>query len=113
MDPVPAPKQNTLPIKTILLILLGAAIAIWFILQRNKPRESSGNPPISHGGGFGNDTSEGSTVPAPDPKQVSGAQDERVERYPMLDSPDSVAADQEFPIQVSLTEQQQTPKLRS
>ena len=30
----------------------------------------------------------------------------------MLDSPDSVSADQEFPIQVSLTEQQQTPDVK-
>ena len=42
---------------------------------------------------------------------MTATQNEHVERYPMLDSPESAAADQEIPIQVSLTEQQQGPKV--
>jgi CHAT domain-containing protein len=106
MDSGQSPKSNTLPVKTILLILLGAAIAIWFILQRNKP---PGLPRVSSGGSIANDMSNATALPTP---AASPAPQERVERYPMLDSPDSVTADQEFPIQVSLTEQQQTPDVK-
>ena len=106
MDSGQSPKSNTLPVKTILLILLGAAIAIWFILQRNKPQ---GLPRVSSGSSIANDMSNATALPT---QATSQAHQERVERYPMLDSPDSVTADQEFPIQVSLTEQQQTPDVK-
>ena len=103
MDSAQPPKSNSLPVKTILLILLGAAIAIWFILQGNQPQ---GIPRGSSSSPIANDISN---HPLPGPSPAPG---ESVEKYPMLDSPDSVAADQEFPIQVSLTEQQQTPEVK-
>jgi hypothetical protein len=100
MDPGPSPKQNTLPVKAILLIVLVASVAVWFILRRNNPQQTSARS--SSSGSMANDLSNGTA-------QSAATHDERVERYPMLDSPDSVAVDQEFAIQVSLTEQQQTP----
>ncbi len=118
MESGQTPKQNTLPIKAILLIVLGAAVVIWFILQRSRPRQSSVAPPISSGSSISSDVS----VPGPLPAAVNQSapvrprsaptRSEQVERYPMLDSPDTVTADQEFPIQVSLTEQQQTPEAK-
>jgi hypothetical protein len=44
--------------------------------------------------------------------QVPEEQNQRVERYPMLDSPDEVAPEQEFHIQVSLTEEQMGPDVK-
>jgi len=106
MESGQTPKQNTLPIKAILLIVLGAAVVIWFILQRNRPQQSSVAPPASSGSSISNDVSTNTAAP------TVATQNEQVERYPMLDSPDAVPADQEFPIQVSLTQQQQTPEAK-
>jgi hypothetical protein len=115
MESGQTPKQNTLPIKAILLIVLGAGVVIWFILQRTSPRQSSVAPPVPSGSSISNSMS----VPAPPssmsasaPRSPAIAQPEQVERYPMLDSPDAVPADQEFPIQVSLTETLQTPEAK-
>jgi hypothetical protein len=94
---------SAISVKTILLVLLGAAVVVWFILRPNP----TSAPPTS-GSSIGNDMSTGaSRASAPSP--ATAAQNERIERYPMLDCPDAVPPDQEFPIQVSLTEQQQTP----
>jgi hypothetical protein len=106
MESGQTPKQNTVPIKAILLIVPGAAVVIRFILQRNRPQQSSVAPPASSGSSISNDVSTNTAAP------TVATQNEQVERYPMLDSPDAVPADQEFPIQVSLTEQQQTPEAK-
>jgi hypothetical protein len=102
MEPGQTPKENSLPVKAILFIVVGAAVLIWFILQRNSPRRSS----VAPGSSISNDASA-----LPPPAPVTATQNEQVERYPLLDSPESASADQEIPIQVSLTEQQQGPKV--
>jgi CHAT domain len=109
MEPGQTPKQNSLPVKAILFIVVGAAVVIWVILQRNSPRQSSVAPPGSTNSSIANDVSTPPTQPAPAP--MTATQNEHVERYPLLDSPESAAAEQEIPIQVSLTEQQQGPKV--
>jgi hypothetical protein len=106
MDPGQTPKQNSLPVKAILLIVLGAAVVIWFILQKSSPRQTSVAPPPPSSSSISNDVSS-NTAPTP----MTATQNEHVDRYPLLDSPESAAADQEIPIQVSLTEQQQGPKV--
>jgi hypothetical protein len=106
MEPGQTPKRSTLPVKAILLIVLSAAVVIWFILQRNGSLQYRVGPPVSSNSSMSNDVST-NTAAAP----TAVAQDEHVERYPLLDSPESAAADQEIPIQVSLTEQQQGPKV--
>src|ERR1700721_2942657 len=99
MEPGQTPKRSTLPVKAILLIVLSAAVVIWFILQRNGSLQYRVGPRVSSNSSMSNDVST-NTAAAP----TAVAQDEHVERYPLLDSPESAAADQEIPIQVSLTE---------
>src|ERR1700688_1006613 len=106
MEPAQTPKRSTLPVKAILFIVLGAAVVIWYILQRNSPQQTSVAPPSSSGSSMSNEVSA-----PPPPVPITATQNEHVERYPLLDSPESAAADQEIPIQVSLTEQQQGPKV--
>jgi hypothetical protein len=77
------------------LVLAAVAIALWFVFTRNHtvtPRA-----PSTHS--IGNDVSTDTA-----PSDSTTAQ-ERVEKYPMLLSPESVTAGQEFPVVVSLTEQ--------
>jgi hypothetical protein len=106
MEPGQTPKQSSLPVMAILFIVLGAAVVIWFILQRNSPQQTGVAPPSSSGSSMSNEVSA-----PPPPVPITAKQNEHVERYPLLDSPESAAADQEIPIQVSLTEQQQGPKV--
>ena len=115
MNPQPQPKTNALPVKAILWIVLGAAVVIWFIVQRNTSRPSPGGqqsgvaPAARSKSSLSNEMSAPSNASVAPPQSLPGGQDERIERYPMLDSPDEVAPEQEFHIQVSLTEQQLTP----
>jgi hypothetical protein len=111
MNPEPVPKTNQIPVKTILWIVLGTAVIIWFILQRNNASQPA--PTVRPNSSIANDMSPGTTTSAgAAPSQVQPERNERVERYPMLDAPDDVAPEQEFPIQVSLTEQQLTPDVQ-
>jgi CHAT domain len=111
-EPEPSPKTNASPVKMILWIVLGAAVVIWFILQRNTSQTPSAGPAARSNSSLSNEMSAGtSSYPAP-PSQAAQQQNERVERYPMLDAPDEVALEQEFLIQVSLTEQQLTPDVQ-
>ena len=113
MKPEPSAKANASPVKMILWIVLGAAVVIWFILQRNTSQTPSAGPAARSNSSLSNDMSAGtSSYPAPPPPQAAQQQNERVERYPMLDAPDEVALEQEFLIQVSLTEQQLTPDVQ-
>jgi len=91
-------KTSTIPVKPILIIVLVAAVAIWFVSQRN----SSPNRQVRRSSpGFSNSISSGNST------NVSEDQNEQVEKYPLLASPEQVPPDTEFPIQVSLTEEQQ------
>jgi CHAT domain len=113
MKPEPSSKTNASPVKMILWIVLGAAVAIWFILQRNTSQTPSAGPAARSNSSLANDMSAGtSTYPNAGSSQVPQQQNERVERYPMLDAPDEVALEQDFLIQVSLTEQQLTPDVQ-
>jgi hypothetical protein len=94
------PKANTLPIKPILLIVLAAGVAIWFISQRNNSSNRTA-PRTSSNNSLSNSLSNGATSAS-----APGDQNERVEKYPMLASPDQEPPDKEFPVQVSLTEDQ-------
>ena len=102
----------------ILFIVLGAAFAIWIISQKNS-RNPTPAPPSSNSGLSNNMGTDAPARTSVVPGQSPGAQtpaapahEEQVERYPMLDCPDAVPPDQDFPIQVSLTEQQQGPAAR-
>jgi hypothetical protein len=96
MNPGP-PKTNKSPVKPILLIVIGAAIVIW-ISQRN-PSSNRQAPRSSSSSSISNSISSSS------PTGVSDDQKEQVEKYPMLASPDEVAPNTEFPVEVSLTDQ--------
>jgi hypothetical protein len=127
MDPALPPKpqgpQVSLLAKAVaarkkLLMGLGAGVVIWFAVLRPSPRITAppaGSPDASviansPSNSIANDISANDhTAPAQSPEQ----QNERIERYPMLDSPDEVAPDEEFHIQVSLTEQQLGPELKA
>src|SRR5208282_6934825 len=89
------PGSAPTPVRPILFIVLGAAVVIWFIVQRNSR--------VPHPTPAASQNSLANNVTAEPPK----ASEEQIERYPMLDCPDAVPPEQEFPIQVSLTEQQQ------
>jgi CHAT domain len=127
MDPALPPRpqgpQVSLLAKAVaarkkLLMALGAGVVIWFAVLRPSPRISA--PPAgsqdsstiakSPSNSIANDISATNHTP---PVQSPEQQNERIERYPMLDSPDEVAPDEEFHIQVSLTEQQLGPELKS
>jgi hypothetical protein len=121
MNPEPLPKTNEFPLKKILWIVLGAAVVIWFILQRNNtPRiassgsqTSSAGPAARSNSSLSDEMSSGTSATTnTGSSQVPQQQNERVERYPMLDAPDSVAPEQDFFIQVSLTEQQLSPDVQ-
>jgi hypothetical protein len=120
MIPEPSPKTNAFPLKTILWIVAGAAVVIWFILQRNTAQpapsgsqQSGAGPAARPNSSIANDMSAGTATNAStSSSQVPEEQNQRVERYPMLDSPDEVAPEQEFHIQVSLTEEQMGPDVK-
>ncbi len=120
MIPEPLPKTSASPVKKILWIVIGAAVVIWFILQRNPSRpapdgyqQSSVGSASRSNSSLANDMSAGTPAnPSAGSSQVPQEQNERVERYPMLDAPDEVAPEQDFLIQVSLTEQQITPDVQ-
>ena len=113
MNPEPSPKISASPVKMILWIVVGAAVVIWFILQRNTFQAPSAGPAARSNSSLANDMSAGTTTyPNSGSSQVPQQQNQRVERYPMLDAPDEVALEQEFLIQVSLTEQQLTPDVQ-
>jgi len=88
------------------LVLAAVAIALWFVFTRDHtvtPRA-----PSTHS--MGNDVSTDTTPSAtptktPVTQSDSTTAQERVEKYPMLLSPESVTAGQEFTVVVSLTEQ--------
>src|ERR1700744_4637310 len=90
MEPWRTPKQNSLPIKAILFIVLGAVVLIGFILQKTNPRLARVGPSISSNSSILCDVS----VSAPAP--ITATQNEHIERYPVLESPESAAAD-DFP----------------
>jgi hypothetical protein len=118
MIPEPVPKTNQIPLKLILWIVAAAAVLVWFILQRNNtsgpaPSASSTGPRARPNGSLANDMSAGNATNASTgSSKAQQEQNERVERYPMLDSPDEVAPEQEFHIQVSLTEEQMGPDVK-
>jgi CHAT domain len=117
-------------VKKILLVVLGVGVFVWFLMQRNAATpspapapgasQSAAGPRVRSSSSLSDDMSSGTAAtnaasnaaPAQVPSPVPGAQDERVERYPLLDCPDTSAADVDFPIQVSLTEDQQTPQVK-
>ncbi len=102
----PTPKEPV-PVKMILFIVLGAAALVWFITQRNS--RVPGAVPAASTSSMSNNMAADAPPPPPPatPAPVAQAREEELERYPMLDCPDAAPSDQEFPIQVSLTEQQQ------
>jgi CHAT domain len=88
------------------LVLAGVAIALWFVFGRSHTVTT--RAPSSNS--MGNDVSIAPTTPAPPPPTPVAQSDsttaqEQVEKYPLLLSPDPVAAGQEFTVVVSLTEQ--------
>jgi CHAT domain-containing protein len=89
------------------LVIAGVAIALWLVFGRNQTVTTRAPSTNS----MGNDVSIATQPPAPLPTPVPVAQSdstaaqERVEKYPLLLSPESVAAGQEFRVVVSLTEQ--------
>jgi hypothetical protein len=124
MNQEPVPKTQGARVKKILLVLVAAGAVIWYIAQRSEGTAPPAGPPVPavsqstvarspSPGGISNEMSANTNSAArPAPSQASESQDEQVERYPMLDSPDEVAPQQEFHIQVSLTEQQIGPDLK-
>ena len=129
-QPLPPPKYPT-PLPTAkapasrkkLLLLVGAGIVIWIVVLRPSPKRDPVSPippPVSSDGALpprqinpslANDMS---AAAGHTPQQtLPESQTEQIARYPMLDSPDVVAPDQEFHIQVSLTELQLTSDLTS
>jgi CHAT domain len=122
LPPKPQGRQESLLAKAVagrkkLLMGLGAVVVIWFALMRPSTRvsppptgsEDSSTIARRSSNSIANDISAiDHTTPSQSPEQ-----NERVERYPMLDSPDEVAPDEEFHIQVSLTERQLGPELSS
>jgi hypothetical protein len=112
MEPPPSPQpQSSIPVKKIVFVLLGIAAVAWYIGQRNTP-----SAPARSGqhNSMANDMSAGTreAVPPPPPPPPAtpapAAQNEAVERYPMMASPDEVQPEKEFPIDVSLTEEPHT-----
>ena len=102
MDPGLPPKpKGVAPPKKSLFVLLGIAIAIWYIAHQNTQT----TPRVAHHSSIANDMSAGPGSPAVPPSPASATQNERVERYPLIMSPDQVQPDKEFVIVVSLTEQ--------
>jgi hypothetical protein len=89
------------------LVLAGVAMALWFVFGRNHTVTTRAPSTNS----MGNDVSIDPTSPAATPTKVPVAQSdstpaqERVEKYPLLLSPETVAAGQEFTVVVSLTDQ--------
>jgi hypothetical protein len=103
MEPAPSPQpQGSIPVKKIVLVLLGIAAVAWYIGQRNTA--SAPTRPGQHNS-MANDMSAGSTSQATPPAPPPAPQNEAVERYPMMASPDEVQPEKEFPIVVSLTEE--------
>lgn len=106
MEPPPSPQpQSSIPVKKIVLVLLGIAAVAWYIGQRN-----TASAPARSGqhNSMANDMSAGTSSPATPASTASAApaaQNEAVERYPMIASPKEVQPEQEFPIDVSLTEE--------
>jgi hypothetical protein len=93
----PGPPKTNIPVKLILLIVFAAAIAIWFISQQNS---GSKHTPVSSSNPQSNSISSHSET------SVSDEGKEQVEKYPMLATQEQVAPDTEFPVQVSLTDEQ-------
>jgi CHAT domain len=89
------------------LVIAGVALALWFVFGRS-PTVTTRAPSTNS---MGNDVSMDTTSPAATPSKVpvnqsdSTPAQERVEKYPLLLSPESVAVGQEFTVVVSLTEQ--------
>src|SRR5277367_607018 len=89
------------------LVIAGVAIALWLVFGRNTSVTTRAPSTNS----MSNDVSLDPTSPAATPSKVpvtqsdSSTATERVEKYPLLLSPESVAAGQEFRVVVSLTEQ--------
>ena len=103
MEPPPSPQpQSSIPVKKIVFVLLGIAAVAWYIGQRNTP--SAPARPGQHNS-MANDMSDGTRVPVTPTSTAPAAQNEAVERYPMIASPDEVQPEKEFPIVVSLTEE--------
>jgi hypothetical protein len=103
MEPPPSPQpQGSIPVKKIVFVLLGIAAVAWYIGQRNTP-----TAPARSGqhNSMANDMSAGTSAPATPASTATAAQNEAVERYPMMASPDEVQPEKEFPIVVSLTEE--------
>src|ERR1700678_4540798 len=100
MDPGLSPKpKGVAPAKKSLFVVLGVAIAIWYIAHQNTQTAPRVGPHSS----ISNDMSAGPGSPTVAPSPVSATQNERVERYPLILSPDQVQPDKEFKILVSLT----------
>ena len=71
MKPEPSPKTNASPVKMILWIVLGAAVVIWFILQRNTSQTPSAGPAARSNSSLSNDMSAGtSSYPSSDPPRL-------------------------------------------
>jgi hypothetical protein len=105
MTPDAPPPKEPLPVKKIAGIVAVAAVLVAIILARNSRVASPVQAPdssLSDSVGSGTPATQVSPPSAPNPPVAQ----EQVERYPMLDCPDEIAPEQEFPIQVSLTEQQ-------
>lgn len=126
MSPEPLPKTEGARVRKILLGVVVAGVVVWYIAQRSTgtapsatappvptvSQESTVAPPQSAGVTANNMSASTNSAARPSPSQTPESQSEQVERYPMLDSPDEVAPEQEFHIQVSLTEQQVGPDLK-
>jgi hypothetical protein len=105
MEPAPSPQpQGSIPVKKIVLVLLGIAAVAWYIGQRN-----TASAPVRSGqhNSIANEMSTGTSSPATPTSTGPEAQNEAVERYPMILSPDQEAPEKQFPIVVSLTEDPQ------
>lgn len=102
MDPGLSPKPKGVAAKKSLFVVLGIAIAVWYIAHQN----TQPGPRVAPHSSISNDMSAGPGSPTVAPTPVSTTAKERVERYPLLQSPDEVQPDKEFKIRVSLTEQQ-------
>jgi hypothetical protein len=89
------------------LAIAGVAISLWLVFGRS-PTVNTRAPSTNS---IGNDVSMDTRSPAATPSKVPVTQSdstpaqERVETYPLLLSPESVAAGQDFTVVVSLTEQ--------
>jgi hypothetical protein len=106
MEPAPSPQpKGSISVKKVVFVLLGIAAVAWYIGQRNTPTASA--PLRSGHNSMANDMSAGTRAPTPPPTTgaPAAAQDESVERYPMIASPEQVQPEKEFPIAVSLTEE--------